>query len=145
MIKIYSRIDDTILLHIVDYLEMHINSDYNRIDICPESEFIQCAFLKPDKDVKYRPHQHIWKDGEPSVIAQESWCVVRGKVKSYFYDTDGSLIDTYVIGEGDATFTFQGGHTYEILTDDTLIREYKTGPYTGVDNDKVFIQDNIND
>ena len=33
------------------------------------------------------------------------------------------------------------GHTYTILEDDTVVYEYKTGPYTGVENDKVFLND----
>ena len=37
--------------------------------------------------------------------------------------------------------TFQGGHTYEILEDDTIVYEYKTGPYKGQENDKVFIDE----
>ena len=35
--------------------------------------------------------------------------------------------------------TFRGGHTYTLLEDDTIVREYKTGPYKGIDMDKVFI------
>ena len=35
--------------------------------------------------------------------------------------------------------TFQGGHTYEILEEDTIVYEYKTGPYKGQANDKEFI------
>ena len=32
-----------------------------------------------------------------------------------------------------------GGHTYEILESDTLVYEYKTGPYEGQKLDKEFI------
>ena len=37
--------------------------------------------------------------------------------------------------------TFEGGHTYTILEDETIVYEYKTGPYKGQENDKVFIKD----
>jgi len=40
---------------------------------------------------------------------------------------------------GDASFTLYGGHTYEILEDDTIVYEYKTGPYEGQKLDKTFI------
>ena len=30
--------------------------------------------------------------------------------------------------------------TYEILEENTVVYEYKTGPYTGVENDKVFLE-----
>jgi hypothetical protein len=35
--------------------------------------------------------------------------------------------------------TFRGGHTYDILADDTVVHEYKTGPYYGQAVDKEFI------
>jgi hypothetical protein len=35
--------------------------------------------------------------------------------------------------------TFEGGHTYEALEDDTVVYEYKTGPYQGQESDKIFL------
>ena len=46
-----------------------------------------------------------------------------------------------VIKKGDCSMTFEGGHTYEILEDDTIVYEYKTGPYFGQILDKEFIRD----
>ena len=37
------------------------------------------------------------------------------------------------------SFTLQGGHNYLILEDDTLVYEFKTGPYEGQEFDKKFI------
>ena len=74
-----------------------------------------------------------------SIIAQESWVVIQGRVQVMFYDTDGSLLQTSVLNAGDASMTFQGGHNYLILKDDTVVYEYKTGPYQGQALDKVFI------
>ena len=94
------------------------------------------------KGQKFKPHQHIWKHGENKVIAQESWVVVRGSVKCIFYDTDGTIIKEPVLNVGDCSITLAGGHTYSILEDDTLVYEYKTGPYKGSENDKIFIDEN---
>jgi hypothetical protein len=41
--------------------------------------------------------------------------------------------------------TFRGGHNYYILEEDTIVYEYKTGPYLGQDLDKEFIKDNKNE
>jgi cupin fold WbuC family metalloprotein len=133
--KIYSNIDPLKLLHLINRLE-EIDE---RTDVAPENQFIQLATLKHDKGKTFRAHQHIWKNGSKNVIAQESWVVIQGSVRVFFYDTDGTLIDTDVIGRGDCSMTFEGGHNYEILEDNTIVYEYKTGPYTGVENDKVFI------
>ena len=56
-----------------------------------------------------------------------------------FYDIDGTLLTTSDLLPGDASMTFQGGHNYLILEDDTVVYEYKTGPYQGQELDKVFL------
>lgn len=135
MEKIYSKIDSR-LLHIVYRLK-----DFNgRQEIIPENNFIQCAALKMKKNKTFPPHKHIIKDRHyPEQIAQESWVVIKGSVKCILYDLDDSIISTPILKEGDASFTLYGGHTYEILEENTLVYEYKTGPYEGQKLDKTFI------
>ena len=135
MKKIFSKIDPNILLHIVNRLD-EIDG---RTDIAPENEFIQLATLKMEKGKTFRPHKHIWKPGEVECIAQESWVVIKGSVKVIMYDLDDTIIETPILYPGDCSMTFQGGHTYEILEEDTIVYEYKTGPYEGQDLDKEFI------
>ena len=55
------------------------------------------------------------------------------------YDLDDTILATPTLKQGDASFTLYGGHTYEILEDDTLVYEFKTGPYEGQILDKEFI------
>jgi hypothetical protein len=135
MEKIYSKVDGR-LLHIVYRLK-----DFNgRQEIIPENNFIQCAALKMEKNKTFPPHKHIIKDRHyPEQIAQESWVVIKGSVKCILYDLDDSIIFTPILKEGDASFTLYGGHTYEILEENTLVYEYKTGPYEGQKLDKTFI------
>ena len=135
MKKYYSKIDNR-LLHIVNRLE-----DFEgRKEVIPANNFLQCATLKMKKDKTFPPHKHITKDRHyPEQIAQESWIIVKGSVKCFLYDLDDTLIDTPILKAGDASFTLYGGHTYKILEEDTLVYEYKTGPYEGQELDKEFI------
>ena len=110
-------------------------------DKCGEKEFIQLSALNMNEGHTFKPHQHIWKPGEEQCIAQESWVVIRGKVKCTFFDVNDKGLTEPVLREGDASFTLEGGHTYEILEDDTLVYEYKTGPYKGIENDKEFLNE----
>ena len=136
MKKIYSNVIENKLLHIIYRLK-----DFNgRQDIIPEENFIQCATLKLENGKMFPPHKHIKKKRSyDQKIAQESWVVIKGKVRCIFYDVDDSVIATPILCAGDASFTLEGGHTYEILEDDTYVYEYKTGPYEGQKNDKVFL------
>jgi len=133
--KIYSKVEPDVLLHIVNRLD-EIES---RTDIAPENQFLQLASLKMENGKTFKPHKHIWKDGEEKVIAQESWVVIKGRVKVIMYDLDDSIIETPILEPGDCSMTFSGGHNYEVLEDDTIVYEYKTGPYKGQENDKEFI------
>jgi hypothetical protein len=110
-----------------------------REDIVSEENFIQCSRLNLTKGTTFKPHKHIWKEKTQNVIAQESWVVIQGSVKCIFYDIDNSILTTEILNVGDASFTLEGGHNYEILEDDTLVYEYKTGPYEGKELDKIFI------
>ena len=136
MERIYSKVDGR-LLHIIN----RIHEFQGRKEVIPEDNFLQCATLRMEKGKTFPPHKHIIKDRHyPEQIAQESWVVIKGSVKCTFYDLDDTIIsnDT-ILKAGDASFTLYGGHTYEILEEDTLVYEYKTGPYEGQELDKTFI------
>jgi len=139
MTKIYSNIVKGKLLHVVKRLSDVENQATFREDIIPAENFIQCSSLKLDKGKTFKPHKHIFKDGEERAIAQESWVVIRGSVKCTFYDIDDTILFEPVLKAGDVSFTLFGGHTYTILEDDTIVYEYKTGPYLGQELDKKFI------
>ena len=138
MKKVYSRVEPGKLLHIINrYDEIE-----GRTDVAPADQFIQLATLRMEKDKTFRPHKHIWKPApREQVIAQESWVVIQGAVTIHMYDIDGTHIKDEIIKKGDCSMTFEGGHTYTIMEDDTVVYEYKTGPYMGIENDKVFIDD----
>ena len=92
------------------------------------------------KDKTFKAHKHIYKQRSyDKQIAQESWVVIKGSVKCILYDLDDTIISTPVLKQGDSSFTLHGGHNYEILEDNTVVYEYKTGPYEGQKLDKTFI------
>jgi len=135
---IYSLKEPNKLLHIINRLA----EIEGRNDVVPEENFIQCATLRMPKNKTFPPQKHITKDRHyPNQIAQESWVVIKGRIRCKFYDIDDTLIASPILGEGDASFTLYGGHTYEILEEDTIVYEYKTGPYEGQKLDKTFINE----
>lgn len=135
MEKIYSKIEPGILLHLVNRL----SEIENRTNISPEEEFLQLASLKMQKGQTFKAHKHIFHE-KITNIAQESWLVIKGSVKCIFYDLDDSIIAEPILHPGDCSMTFRGGHNYLILEDDTIVYEYKTGPYLGIEFDKTFIK-----
>lgn len=136
MEHVYSKVQPGKILHTIVRKE---DLTPGRKEVVSEDNFIQCAILNMEEGKTFKPHRHIWKERTRNVIAQESWVVIQGSVKCIFYDLDDTIIATPILNAGDASFTLEGGHTYEILQDNTLVYEYKTGPYEGQSLDKTFI------
>jgi hypothetical protein len=134
MEKIYSKFQPGTLLHIVYRIE-EVNG---RTNISPENEFLQLASMKMKKGQTFKAHKHI-KFEKTTNIAQESWFIIKGSVKCILYDLDDTIIAEPILLPGDLSLTFRGGHNYLILENDTIVYEYKTGPYLGIENDKVFL------
>jgi hypothetical protein len=137
MEKIYSIVQPGMLLHLINRLD----EIEGRTDVAPVEEFLQLATLKMQKGQTFKAHKHITLE-KVTNIAQESWIVVRGSVKCIFYDLDDTIIAEPVLKPGDCSMTFRGGHNYLILEDDTIVYEYKTGPYLGQTFDKEFLNPN---
>ena len=137
MEKIYSKLKPNVLLHLINRLD----EIEGRNDVAPPEEFLQLATLKMKKGQTFKAHKHIELKKETN-IAQESWIVIKGSVKCLFYDLDDSIIAEPILYPGDCSMTFRGGHNYIILEEDTIVYEYKTGPYLGQEFDKVFLNFN---
>tara|TARA_Y100000389_G_scaffold312_1_gene290 strand:+ start:11542 stop:11958 length:417 start_codon:yes stop_codon:yes gene_type:complete len=136
MEKIYSKVNPKLLLHVIN----RVSEIEGRTEVIEENNFIQCATLRMEKGKTFPPHKHIEKKRTyKKQKAQESWVIIKGRVKCKFYDIDDKLIAEPILGPGDASFTLHGGHTYEILEEDTVVYEYKTGPYEGQKLDKTFL------
>ena len=118
MKKITSKVEPGKLLHIIN----RFDEIEGRTDVAPADQFIQLATLRMEKGKTFRPHKHIWKPAAKlEVIAQESWVVIQGSVKIFMYDLNDKLIGTEIINQGDCSMTFEGGHTYEILEENTVV------------------------
>ena len=137
---IYSKVDNEKILHVIKRLSEIEEQGVDRVDVVASNNFIQCSALNMSMGKTFKPHKHIYKKRtHEKQIAQESWVVIRGSVKCIFYDIDDTIIDEHILNAGDASFTLGGGHNYLILEDNTIVYEYKTGPYEGQKLDKVFI------
>ena len=134
MEKIYSKVDPAKLLHIINRRD----DIKGRENIIPGQEFLQVASLKLNKNQTFKAHKHIPFE-KNTQMTQESWVVIQGSVKAMLYDLDDSILAEPVLKPGDCSITLYGGHNYESLEEDTLVYEYKTGPYFGIENDKVFL------
>jgi hypothetical protein len=146
METIFSKAQPQLLLHIIHRAS---DIDQQRKDVVPANQFLQMAAMKLPAGKTFRPHKHLFRFLEKALLAgdmsvsnyitQESWVVIKGRVKCILYDITDEIIAEPILEQGDCSITLRGGHNYEILEDDTLVYEYKTGPYEGQEKDKTFI------
>ena len=136
MKKIYSRVDKEKLLHIILRKD---DIKTQRLNVIDDEEFLQLAAMRLPFGKTFLPHKHVYCE-KTTTIAQESWVVIEGSVKAILYDLDDKIIYEPILYAGDVSITLRGGHNYEILQEDTLVYEYKTGPYLGIELDKEIIK-----
>lgn len=136
--NIYSRIDPTQLLHIIMRRK---DVQPGRTDIIEADNKLQCAVMNMNKGVTFKPHKHNVVSFERiPMVVQESWVVLQGSVYVTLYDIDDTVLHTDVLEQGDISITVgQAGHNYLIMSDHTLVAEFKSGPYMGQSLDKIMI------
>tara|TARA_R100000152_G_C6631761_1_gene79130 strand:- start:172 stop:579 length:408 start_codon:yes stop_codon:yes gene_type:complete len=110
----------------------------HRHDLSPETECLQAAAKSVSKGTRFPSHKHN-KCERHTTKTQEAWVVLEGKIKAYFYDIDDKLHSEIDLSAGDCAIVFSGGHGFDVLMDNTIIYEFKNGPYFGRDADKSFI------
>lgn len=134
--NIYSRIEPTEILHIINRVK---DIQPGRVDLVEDNQFIQCASIRHPNGTTFKPHRHIVYPRAHMYITQESWVVIKGLVQVILYDLDNTILHTDVLEPGDVSITLRGGHNYLFMAEDSIVYEYKTGPYFGQQNDKIFI------
>jgi len=135
MLNIYSKIDpEKIILTMIK--KEDITSA--RKNLTPDEEFLQAGVKLTKAEDFFKPHKHLECNKKAS-MTQEAWVILDGKVKGTFYDLDDSLLCSIEMGSGDCAVIYRGGHSLRVLEDDTILYEFKNGPYFGTEKDKTFI------
>lgn len=134
--NIYSRIDPTIILHIINRVR---DIQPGRVDLVEPENFLQVAVMRHSIGKTFQAHKHIVQHrDEPQWIAQEAWIIIKGLVQVTLYDTDDTVLHTDVLEPGDMSLTLQGGHNYEFMQN-SIVYEFKSGKYYGQLKDKIAI------
>ena len=135
MKKIYSKVKKKKLLHIV----FSPPKKTDRINLSPDSEFLQVSYLSLNKNKNFLPHKHVWKKNlQKKRIVQESWLVIKGMVKITLYDLNNKILKSVILKPGDLSITYEGGHKIDVLKNNTIMYEHKTGPYEGQKKDLLY-------
>lgn len=135
MKKYYSNLENNkILYSIIKFEEI----EENRKDLSPETEYLQVSCKKLKKSDIFKPHKHLSLERK-TTTTHESWVILKGSIKTQLFDIDNTLYSEEILSSGDCLVCFAAGHSFEVLEEDTILYEFKNGPYYGVKKDKQFI------
>jgi hypothetical protein len=136
MKEFYSKKEPLMLLHIVNRKK---DITTKRKDLSPSNQYLQVACGKLKKGDKSKAHHHIVYS-KITTITQESVVVINGSIVVTLYDIDNMFLERVVLTAGDSFITYLGGHSYKCVKDNTIIYQFKTGPYFGKTKDRVLIK-----
>ena len=132
--KYFSSTQPGVLLHCIVNSAKHVGK---RLDVSSEQEFLQTSIIPLQAGKSVAPHIHLPRTSVAGLtITQECWVVVRGAIKVRLFDLDHTLLAERELLAGFLLTSFRGGHALECLEDDTIILEFKNGPYLGPDYQK---------
>jgi mannose-6-phosphate isomerase-like protein (cupin superfamily) len=137
MLNLYSRIDPTKLI-----LTLIRKKDvtHSRHNITPDEQFLQAGAKKLKMNEYFPPHYHLPCE-KTATRTEEAWVILNGRVEGKFYDLDYKLLETLILDDGDCIVLYRGGHSLRNLDENTIMYEFKTGPYYGTEKDKAFIKE----
>ena len=73
-------------------------------------------------------------------LTQEAVLVRKGGLIADITEDDGNPVESVELGPGDLLVVLGGAHRYRISEDNTTVFEFKTGPFVGVEADKVVME-----
>jgi len=81
-------------------------------------------------------HIHKIRNRQCKSISNEFHYVIRGKVIVSLFNYEKELVTKVMLMPNMFCILYSGGHGFEILKDDTLMIELKSGSFTSTDEDK---------
>lgn len=129
---------------IVDGLEplaLIIRAEYDEPGIhffTPSNFSQQVAVMRHPQGKKLDPHVHNLVTRQV-LYTQEVLVIRKGRLKVTLFNSMRRRIRTVELTDGDVILLCGGGHSFEMLTETTMV-EVKQGPYAG-DNDKTRFEE----
>ena len=100
-----------------------------------DKDFIQVGTWGYDAKKQLKAHSHNTVVREISKT-QEVLYVKQGKLRVKIFGKDDNFVAEEVAFAGDILIMLEGGHSYEIMEDNTQVLEIKNGPYVGAELDR---------
>ncbi len=125
---------ETLLLKVINTSE----STNKRMELIEESYPVQLSLRNLETGLSVKAHRHPPKS-KFSLDSIEAWMVFSGSICATIFESNGAEIYRVQLKPMDLAIFYSGGHALDVTEGPATMLEIKTGPYEGVENDKIFI------
>lgn len=132
----YSEIDPSVLLARFGNLDNAQDGLNFKTENC---NLIQAAEFKYPTGHVMRAHRHIERTPPEKFRTEEVLLVWKGAVLCTIYELNDHPRIERILKPGDYVIVHNGGVSYEVLEDDTILLEVKSGPFTNSSEDRVLL------
>lgn len=109
----------------------------NRINLTELSQIIQASLIKMTRFQSVPKHEHLPIERYTTGTG-EGWLVLNGSFEAEIFDIDQTSLGKYLLKKFDIILMFNGGHSLYATKKNSVIFEFKNGPFKGSDSDKIY-------
>ena len=133
IINLNSKIDSNLnLCKVVIYGEFD-----GRTNLIEPDQIIQASLIKMKRLQSVSRHEHLPIERYTSGTG-EGWLVLNGSFEAEIFDIDRTSLGKYLLKKFDMILMFNGGHSLHATKKNSVIFEFKNGPFKGGDSDKIY-------
>lgn len=133
VVNINSRIETELnLCKIVRYGKFK-----GRVNLTEPDQIMQVSLGKISQFNPVQKHRHLPIE-RSTTGTSEGWLVLKGCFEVEIFDVDYSSVGKFNLKKLDMILTFNSGHSLHATNDNSIICEFKNGPFKGSDSDKIY-------
>ena len=110
---------------------------YNRTNLTEPSQIIQTSLINMTRFQSVPRHEHLPIERYTTGTG-EGWLVLNGSFEVEIFDIDQTSLGRYLLKKFDVILMFNGGHSLYATKKNSVIFEFKNGPFKGSDSDKIY-------
>jgi hypothetical protein len=130
-------------MHTITYedqvLAIIIPSEFDKPGVSfftPDNYSQQLAYMRHPPGTTIRAHSHNEMKREV-LRTLEVLFIKRGLLRVDFYQSNGTYVESYVLGAGDTILLVAGGHGFQVVEEVEMF-EVKQGPFAGPGDKTIF-------
>lgn len=127
--KIYGNVS---LCKIVNYGKFN-----NRVNLTEPDKIIQASLINMSRFESVPNHRHLPIERHTTGTG-EGWLVLNGSFEVEIFDINQSRLGKYLLKKYDMILMFNGGHSLHATKKNSILFEFKNGPFKGSDSDKIY-------